>query len=162
MKITTKTAKMKSSIYRFICLLAGVACVSGAIAGLLDPAGSLDPAGPKPKETLIAYSRTALAITGDVLLSPSEITLSNGAQIPWALKESNGNVQIMAATTDANPPLLSNDTFCHQGPPRLFHVATHADGKVSLEVYADASSEEKQSRPEQAFSPCGTFVFVQK
>lgn len=96
------------------------------------------------KETWIASSTSAIAITGDITIQPEKLTFQNGAAIDIAfVEEREGNWSMIAfgpgkifqVPAGSNPVLLNDNVLC--GPPVTHIVLSKlgADG-LSLSVYS--------------------------
>jgi hypothetical protein len=137
---------------------------------------ALAAAGPLPApEKWEALSSTAMAITGDITMSPTRIAFSGGAALPLAAEgalagfKADGKpvaATLYRVTVPADPALLNNNHLCGGGgsaaKPASFVVtwrpapgpATGPESRA-LAVYSGAVRPSSDSDP----TLCGTFLY---
>lgn len=93
-----------------------------------------------PPQRLAAYSKTAMAITGDVILEETIIRFANGESLAWQpVYEDKGN-NVYEVVSARNPVLLNGNTLCGEAP--ITRVATSEQGdKVRLSVFDETNNE---------------------
>lgn len=117
------------------------------------------------EERWSASSRTAMAITGDIRLSPTRLVVA-GKRFPLAVAadvKTFGTTQgpqaarILRVTTQANPTLLNGNRLCGSSPVRWIAVYRSDRGTM---LNLAAFSGVRQPKGEQQAGLCGTFLYA--
>ena len=137
--------------------------VIGAV--VLSSAGQGQTFARTAEERWIAASRTATAITGDILLSPTRL---RAARKDFPLKVAADNprfggysglvaARILALTRPSNPRLLNGNTFGCSKPVRWVAVWQFDNGKqLGMAVFDDARLPTSEKSP----GFCASYYFV--
>jgi hypothetical protein len=120
-------------------------------------------ASPARVEHWSAASSTAMAITGNILLSPTRL-LAAGKTLPLAVaadvtdfhtNQGPQSARILKVTRPADPTLLNDNTLC--GAPVRWIAVYRSDGgkDLNMSVFKGAT------RPHGEIGPdvCGTFLY---
>lgn len=111
-----------------------------------------------------ATSSTAMAITGDISLSPTRLVMAGGKVLPlkvdsnpkrFTTPDGNQAARLLRVTRPANPTLLNGNTLCGT-PVRWIAVYRSTTGR-DLNLAAFSST----ARPTGEVGPglCGTFLY---
>jgi hypothetical protein len=115
-------------------------------------------------ERLAAMSNTAMSITGDVVLSPTQITFQNGISLrirrigSGVVDDMMGQsvpADIFAVARPGNPTLLNGNKLCGPAAPKYLAISRPAPGRDtrSIMVYDSGS-------PLAGASACAAFNYV--
>ena len=119
-------------------------------------------------ERWTAYSRTAMAVTGDILLSPTrlravgtELPLKVMADLPDFQNDLDQRVvaRVLAVTRRLNPTLRNGNTFCGTRPIRWIVVWQNDAGK-GLGIDMFAGSRMPHSANDVGF--CASYFYSRK
>lgn len=117
-------------------------------------------------ERWTAVSKTAMAITGDIVLSPQRLTMAGktlplavAADIP-AFRTSGGTsaARVLRVTKPADPVLRNRNRICGDAPVRWIVVwREHAFGGTNLDIAAFSSVQRPSGEDDAGL--CGTFMY---
>ena len=120
------------------------------------------------EERWTAYSRTAVAITGDILLSPTrlraagvDLPLKVMADVPDFQNDLDQRVaaRVLAVTRRMNPKLRNGNTFCGDQPIRWIVVWQYDAGKgLGMDMFA--GSQMPSSANNVGF--CASYFYFRK
>lgn len=122
------------------------------------------------EERWIAYSRTAMAITGDIVLSPTRLRTS-GIDFPLKVaadlrsyeSDTDGSVQarVLAVTRRMDPKLRNGNTLgCGPGRPIRWIVVWRTEHGKGLGMDTFSSGEMPKSAKDAGL--CGSYFYFQK
>ena len=120
-------------------------------------------AAPKA-ERWSATSSTAMAITGDITLSPTRLIMARGVTLPLkvdsdtkAFWTSSGNqaARILRVTKPADPKLLHGNTLC--GKPVRWTAVYQSNRGKDLNLAAFSSTRRPSGEGDTGL--CGTFLY---
>jgi hypothetical protein len=126
--------------------------------------------GASAGETWTAYSTTAMAITGDITISPSRITFANGKSLPLApagdvpVSDRPGvkhSAALFRVTAPDDPILLSGNRLCGGRTPQpvtFMTVWTPPRPGVGVELRSISAFSGKD-RPTQGLGSCGVYNY---
>ena len=120
-------------------------------------------------ERWTAVSKTAVAITGDIVLSPHRLTIA-GKTLPLAVavdipafRTNNGTsaARILRITRPSDPILRNSNPFCGDAPVRwIVGWREHAFGGTSLDMAALSSAQRPSGEDDAGL--CRTFMYSQQ
>ena len=111
-----------------------------------------------------ATSRTAMAITGDITLSPTKLVMARRAVLPlkvdsdtktFATNTGNQAARILRVTKPANPKLLNGNSLC--GTPVRWIAVYRSNGGRDLNLAAFSNSRRPTGESDTGL--CGTFLY---
>lgn len=102
-------------------------------------------------EKWVAYSNTAMSITGDILLSPKSLVAAGKvfplrvvADVPdFAGENGRTTARVLAVTKPVNPKLLNGNRLCGDKPVRWIAVWRRDKSTLELDAYDSAHQPTK-------------------
>jgi hypothetical protein len=127
---------------------------------------SQNPASAKAgEEKWVAYSRTAMSITGDILLSPTRLRAAH-VNLPLKVAADNPRfgvddglvaARVLALTEPSNPKLLNGNTFGCDKPVRWIAVWQFDHGQqLGMAVFDSVKMPKSESDP----GFCGSYYYA--
>lgn len=107
---------------------------------------------------LAAYSKTAVAITGNVVMDGTIIRFSNGESLPWQAIHEEGSTTVYEVLSTMNPVLLNNNTLCGDQPIARA-VVKENDEKVTMLLF-DESNIEPVHALINSGNACASFSYI--
>lgn len=113
-----------------------------------------------------AYSNTAMAVTGDLLVSPSSVTFQNGGALSLKLVSEDGSTRVYAVLEQANPVLLNSNYLCDKAAPATYLLMHErkSSGKrlMEMSVYtADQPPKAQGATPVRPGGFCAAYSYVE-
>jgi hypothetical protein len=118
----------RSEILKKHWLTLGLALLAGcqSVAPTAPVASTKSLESPNAAQTWLALSTTAMSITGDIVLTSSQITFQNGETLAIRPIEKDDDLGLVLyqVTSKTNPILLNGNTFCGTTPVDYLTVQT--------------------------------------
>lgn len=111
---------------------------------------------------LTAYSRNAMAITGDVQVSKSALTAGSGKKIAWTFVGQEGDHFLFRVNSKDNPKLLYGNQICGDGGIKYMVVVQNVTEKIiSIQAYEDSKIAKEGEVPDPNES-CAIYNYIRR